>query len=354
MAKRKKRVVRKHKQGKATEQKDSRPTLSQLKVDKRISIASIPVIVDPNRPVAERVRPASFTYEIVNPNTNLTVVVHIPHELLSKISAARALLLFGFENPRLPESPGDTWPHQWTYLNETQLNKLDKSGLPVLKQNHILTESLQIGSFAEGLYFSRGIEAFFDSWIEIIWQEYVIEQELRRYQELHKHGQPVVTIDQPNEINLQNAETWIPLENCVVRIRSIWERLDKHIIPLYFTGNIADTTKKQYWRNLDTEARKLLNQDQLSLYELLLQCIDDMKKSALKGIRDALIHNLSHRPTGVVPPGSTSAPSLPRTVEDLYQLVKVERSRVREALILMAAVIRAKTPVNRQTAIDSA
>lgn len=348
MSKRRKRVQRRSKQDEKRRQKSSQDALSNLKVDKRISIASIPVTVKTHGKTPD-IRPASFTYEIVHPNTRLAVPAHISHEMLAKISAANGLLHFGFENPSLGEDPSSTWPHQWQYLSKAQLEELEKSGLPALSQNYILTESLQIRFFGKGLYYSQNIETFFESWVEIIWQEYVVEQELRRYQNLHKYGQPVVTIDRPNEINLQNAETWIPLENCAVRIRSMWERLHKYIIPLYFTGNITpDKADKSFWKGLDAEAQRMLNQEQLPFYEKLYQSIRDIETSLLKNLRDALIHSLSPRPTGVVPTFSIPDPSLPKTVKELYELVLTERSRVREALILMSAIIRAKAPANRE------
>jgi hypothetical protein len=323
--------------------------LSKFTIDKRVSIVSIPVVMDPAKPLPDRIRVASFTYEIIHPDTGLAVAVHFSQEMLSKIGAAKGLLFFGFENPRLPDTAKSTWPHRWQYLSDAQLEKLEKSGLPVQSQQYILMEALQIGSFAQGLYYPSNVAQFFDSWVELMWQEYVVEKELRRYQDIYQQGQPVVTIDQPSEINLQNAETWIPLENCAVRIRSMWDRLQKYIIPLYFTGDVAsDTTDKQYWRDLDAKARRMQNQEQLSLYQGLFQAILDIEASPLKGVRDALIHKLSYRPPGVVPSNNIPDSSFPMTVEELYQLVQDEHSRVREALIMLAAIIRAKTPPNRE------
>lgn len=345
MSKGRKKVQRRSKARK--ENRKTKNALSNLKVEKRVPIISIPVTVKTDGATPD-IRPASFTYEIVHPDTGLAVAARISHETLAKIGAANGLLHFGFENPSLREDPSSTWPHQWQYLSETQLEELEESGLPVLSQKYILIESLQIRSFGRGLYYSQNIETFFESWAEIIWQEYVVEQELRRYQELHKHGQPIVTIDQPGEINLQNAETWIPLENCAVRIRSMWERLHKYIIPLYFTGSVApDRVDKSFWKGLDAEARRLLNKEQLSFYEKLYQSIRDIENSPLKNLRDALIHRLSSRPTGVIPPSMPDL-SLPKTVRELYQSVLTERSCVREALVLMSAIIRAKTPANKE------
>ncbi|MCA9925091.1 MAG: hypothetical protein KC421_22110 [Anaerolineales bacterium] len=322
---------------------------SQFTIDKRLPIVGIPVNYDPQEMNLNKIMIANLNYEITNPGSNVATVANISTEILSKISTAKALFRFGFENPRLVDTLKDTWPQQWTYLEQQQLEELEKSGLPVISQSYILSEGLQINSFGEGLYYSENIPAFFDAWIEIFWQEYVVEQELRRFQELDK-GQPTVTINQPNEINLQNAETWIPLENCAVRIRSMWERLHKHIVPIFFSGNSApETTDRTYWRNLDATIKSMLNSDQLLLYTLLFQAIRNMEDSPLKNLRDALIHNLSHRPPGVLPTDDDSSnPSLPTTVGDLHQLVLEERSRLREALIIMAAIIRKKTPPNKE------
>lgn len=329
--------------------RNKRNTLRNLKIDRRMPIVALPVSYNPDDPKFG-IKLVQQTYEIVDPDSGIAVAVHVPLEILSKLSAAKALLFFGFENPRLPDIPKSTWPETWKYLSLIQLDQLQEFGLPVKSQSHILIECLHIDSFGATLFYPKGIQTFFDSFVEIIWQEYVVETELRRYRTLKKKGQPTtVTIDQVNEINLQNADTWIPLENCVVRIRSMWERIHKTLIPIYFSGNEApETTSGTYWQDLDSQIRKLLNKDQLPFYEKLHQATVEIQKSLLKDMRDSLIHKLSHRPIGVLPAKSGSASNLPNTVDDLYQLVMTERSRFREALILMTAIMRYKTPLNKE------
>ncbi len=94
----------------------------------------------------------------------------------------------------------------------------------------------------------------------------------------------------------------------------------------------------------------MLNPEQLPLYELLYQFINYVRdpNNTLKSLRNNLIHNLSYRPTGVVPASSKFSPAFPGTVDDLHQIVLDERSNTREALILMTAIIRAKTPANKE------
>ena len=323
--------------------------LSELAIERSLPIVAMPLTYARNTDTPS-VQKADYTYEILSPDTGLAVAIHMSFDLLSKISAANGLLLYGLENPRLPDVPSSTWPQQWKYLTQEQLDQLEQSGLPVKSHSYILTESLQIASFPQTLYFPKEISTFFDSWIEIIWQEYVIETELRRFQELQKKGQPnAIVINQPNEINLQNADTWIPLENCVVRIRSIWERIHKTIVPIYFTGNEAPESAANYWKDLDIQIGKMLNQNQLPYYELLRQAVlETIQASSLKSMRDALIHKLSHRPIGVVPASIPSTSSLPKTVDELHELVLTERSRYREALVLITAIMRAKTPPNNE------
>jgi hypothetical protein len=87
---------------------------------------------------------------------------------------------------------------------------------------------------------------------------------------------------------------------------------------------------------------------QLAFYEKLLQANNDYPRSQtnpLKRLRDRVIHNLSHRPVDAVPVGKAD-PDLPQTVEEMYQLILQEQSRVREATLIMAAIVRAKTPEN--------
>ena len=152
MAKRK-RNNKKQNKSNLKNQQSSKKSPSDLKVDKRISVVGIPVMFNPEAPLPERIKLASYDYEIIHPNTGLIVVAHIPFEMLSKLSAAKGLFHFGFENPKLPDVPKSTWPSKWKYLTVEHLKKLEESGIPALSQNYVLAESLQIDSFFQGLYY---------------------------------------------------------------------------------------------------------------------------------------------------------------------------------------------------------
>lgn len=328
--------------------------LANRQIERRLPIAAIPIQYTIDQVVPQVALP-NDVYEITDPKTKLIGVVHINHELHGKISAAMSLLQFGFSSPRLPYAPKTTWPQKWRYLAQAQLDGLEKDGLCVLTQKHILLESLEISSFAKYLYFPKNVPIFFDTWIEIIWQEYVLESELRKFQALQAHGQGVDKISgQSNEVTLHNADMWILLENCVIRIRSIWERLRYYIFPLYFIGVVApDERNKEYWQNLREEAIALMNQEQKDLCAYLFKAVTTAtnQNNTLKNMRDALIHSLSHRPAGIVPASISGTSNLPKTVSELHELVLDERSHVREALVLMAAIIRAKTPENKRVTL---
>ncbi len=321
---------------------------NKIKIDRRFPIVAIPVVYNKN-PEQPSIGLASYNYEVVDPVTGISQAVNVSFDLISRISAANALLLFGFTSPSLREKPGLTWPDKWKYLNANQLKDLEAANLPVLKKTQILTQSIQIETFVRYIYYPNDIQIFFDSWIEVLWQEFVIETELRRYHRQSEKGrQNAILSGQPNAITLQNADTWIPLENCIVRLRSIWERIHKSIVPLYFTGKEApETTDKVYWKNIDKNAKKLLNASQMPYYDLLTHAILDTFKDPLKDMRDALIHKLSHRPTGLVP-ASNASTILPNTVNGLYQMVLNERSRCREAILIFVATTRLKTPPNKE------
>lgn len=294
-------------------------------------------------------------YEIIVPNTSIIAVVDTA-TFYEKISLAMGLLHYGFDSPRLPYAPKTTWPQKWSYLTQTQLEALEESGLYVLSQSRMLLDNLEIGTFGKYLYYTNNISLFFDAWVEIIWQEYVLESELRRFQRLQIYGRGTdAIVGQANEVNLHNADMWILLENCVIRIRSMWERLRYYIFPLYFNGVVApDERNKEYWQNLRKEAMDLMNQEQKDLCACLLSAINTAlnRNNTLKNVRDALIHSLSHRPTGIVPASMSGTLPLPKTVAELHKLVLDERSLVREALVLMAAIIRAKTPENKRVPLS--
>ncbi|MBN1935170.1 MAG: hypothetical protein JW934_10920 [Anaerolineae bacterium] len=319
---------------------------SAFEIAPNISIVSIPAKYTSGEGATIEV--AKYAYQITNPDGG-SESVEVSSGILSSLGAAKGLLRFGFKNPSLADESRLTWPDEWKYITEEQCDKLASIGRPIKREQGILLESLDINSFGAGLYYAKNIDQFFDAWIEIIWQEYVVETELRRYKALKSERRTVV-INRPGEFNLQVANTWICLENCAVRIRSIWERLKNHVLPLYFTGALPDSTNKQYWHTLNVKAKELIgaNDDQLEFYDGLVKLLRDVENSPLKRLRDAVIHSLSYRPPGGIPPSSISESGLPQNVGDMHKLILQERSRTREALVLMATIIKLKTPVNEE------
>ncbi len=322
---------------------ESQNTRSRFQIEKRLPIGGFSITYGSEQPT----RLSNWTYEVSNPDTGQTKVVRISQELLSTLSEAKALLHFGLGYPLTSDRIAASWPQQWRYLSEEQRNELENLGLYAVSKKYLLTASLHVESFGERIYFQTNVPGFFDAWIEIIWQEYVVEIELNRFQSLYKSVQSTKMHTQVDGLILHNAEAWIPLENCAVRIRSMRERLARYIIPLYFFGEkfIGDVDKKQ-WKELDAQIRKILNQQQTIFYDLFFQFWNDTQNDALKSLRDDLIHNLSQRPSGVIS-SKIQGKALINTVDELYQLVQREHSRIREAILLVTAVIRARTPLNK-------
>jgi hypothetical protein len=322
-------------------------TIDDLVVNKSVGIAVLPTMYGDGG-----VRLASQAYEITQPD-GLVVVVNVSFETHSRISNLLTLLHGTTRDHKLFTKAALTWPRHWYYLTGEQLQYVEQMGILVISQSQRLMDCLQIASFPKWLYYGKSVDEFFDSWLEVIWQEYIIENELLRYKALPEHAKSDKLPTHQNIVEYQRAEAWIILENCAVRIRSIWDRIHKYLIPLYFTGELP-TDDNNYWRDLDKHIRSLLaNKPELSFYDHIFNFIlnDILGKGTtprplLKELRDNLIHNLSNRPQGVVPPKSVTDSSFPKTPDEFYQLILKEHDRTRELLVIIVVLMRAKSPPN--------
>ena len=322
--------------------------LDNSKVNKNIGIAVIPAMYG----IGQGVRGAKHNYEITQPG-GIVATVNVSFETHSRISNLLTLLRGTTGDSTLFTKISLTWPRHWSYLTREQLQYIEGLGIPVLSQPHRLMDSLDIASFPKWFYHGTNIDEFFDSWLEVIWQEYIIEYELLKYKTLPEHVKSNEWPTHENIVEYKRAEAWITLENCAVRIRSIWDRIHKYLIPLYFTGELPKDYNN-YWLDLDSRIRDLLEaKPELGLYEHIFNFIvNDIlgkgttRKPLLKELRDNLIHNLSHRPQGVVPPKSVPDSSFPKNPEEFHQLILKEHDRTRELIVIVAAVMRAKYPPN--------
>lgn len=354
MSKRNKKINRQKKHPRDRRRKA--PTLENLEVDKNLGIAVIPTMYSDT----QGIRLASQTYEITQQD-GLVVVLDIPFDTFARISNLLTLLRGATGSDKLFTSVPSTWPQQWNCLTDEQLQYIESIGIPVQSQSQRLMDSLQIAFMPKWFYFGKNADILLDSWLEVIWQEYIIECEILRYTSLPKQSKSKNWLTHQSLVEFRRAEAWIALENCAVRIRSIWDRIHKYLIPLYFTGELP-TSESDYWRNLDTSIRSLLSeQPELELYNHVFNFITNdilghgtNQKTILKTLRDNLIHNLSHRPEGVAPPKSTIKASLPNTPDEFYQLILNERDRTRELIIITAAIMWAKEPTNPELSSDVA
>ncbi|MFC1975813.1 hypothetical protein ACFLXQ_05405 [Chloroflexota bacterium] len=327
-------------------------TLDELEVSKEFGIGVIPAMYG-NR---DGVALANNTYEIAQPS-GVVVPVNVSFETHTRISSLLMLLRVIPSGTKLFKDPKSSWPHKWHYLSEPQLEYIEDIGIPVITQNYHLLDSLDIASFPRWLYYGTNIDEFFDSWLEVVWQEYIIEFELQRYASLPDHPKRKDFPTHEGIVDPKRAEAWVALENCAVRIRSVWDCLHKYLVPLYFTGNLPET-RDTYWRDLDGKIRVILKTPELDYYSYIYDFIynDVMGLGGrpappLKKLRNNIIHNLSPRPTA--PPKSELDATLPKSPEDFHSLIMDEHSRIRELIILLAAIMRAKKPENPESRLEA-
>lgn len=322
--------------------------LTQLDTNKDLGIGIIPVMSS----TVSGISVANHVYEILQPD-GLVIPITVTFETHTRISKMLTLLRTTTGNDKLFSEIKSTWPHKWHYLSDSQLQYIETLGIPVISKSQRLMDIFEIASFPKWLIYGKNSDVFFDSWLEVVWQEYIVEYELLRYNKLPKHSKSANLPVHQNILNVRQAEAWVTLENCAVRIRSMWDRIHKYLIPLYFSGGLPNTSKT-YWQDLDKEIRNWLSsKPELHLYEYIFDFIrndirgsNDGPKSQLKEIRDNIIHNLSHRPGEIISPRSSTNFNMPQNSEQFYEIVRDEHSRTRELLILIVAIMRSKTPEN--------
>ena len=75
------------------------------------------------------------------------------------------------------------------------------------------------------------------------------------------------------------------------------------------------------------------------------------ENSICKNLRKRVVHELLHRPEGIVPTGSDTIPT-PTTIEELHTDVPEQLSKVREAVIIFTAIMINKLPINTITTVN--
>lgn len=317
----------------------------KFELNKYVSGISIPVTFTSGVGNDSNIYVQDEWYEIDDPITGLSKVAHIPSELWSRLGGARGLLQFGYGVFPIPQDViKESWPKKWHYLDRKRLQELNKLGIDVFKRSSNMLSSLTIASFGPFMYSQTDPVGYADGWIEMMWHEYVLENETRKLKKEFK--QLGITVGSPGEFNTSLATAWMLLENCAIRIDAMWERLRRFIIPMYFIGKKFEGDD---WAKLNKQITGMLSatSEQTTYYNLLVEAVRDFQvKNPLKAIRGNIIHNFLYRPQGVLPTGDPDI-DLPQSVEEMNDLVAWERSRLREALVLMASVVKTKTPVNR-------
>ncbi len=287
-------------------------------------------------------------YRVHNPQDNTITEITISKEIISGISAAHALQLFGFGIDRSSERIASTWPSNWQYIDESTRIEVESIGLQVKNPQTFLVIGIHAHEFGRYVYPETDVQGFFDSWIDLLVFEYIVQTELAKFYQLQKEGL-FSSVDQlPGSINLQITDAWVALENCAIRIDAMWERLVRYILLLYFTGQFRKNMDKSDWIQFDKEIRAKANNLQLRLYEMLYQANKDYPQQMnhpMKRLRNRMIHEVAQRPQDSVSVGKIEG-DLPRTIEEMLSLISEEHSRIRECMVIMAAIIRAKEPEN--------
>lgn len=325
-----------------------KPTLADFHIDPRISAVGIAVIQD-----AQGIRVATDTqYSVQDEPNGLIVVKTIPQNLIDKIKAVSSPFTFAgkvsnkHRNPTVQQS----WPQQWSYLTEPQREDLEQKDLinPQFLMMGVISH-LQFGAY---IYTATHIQRFLDSYTEIAWIDYVIRQQLRTYDEIY--DPKYVTTGFSFEFNPQVAACWLTLENCIIRIAGMWDRLIEFLVTLYFFGQTYDemlpTLTKPYKADLVRRISALptLNSAQKTYFDLLVSAAVEYERSSFKNLRNRVVHEFVYRPEGIVPTGSDTFPT-PATIEELHTQVLEQHSKVREAVIIFAAIMINKTPSNAVT-----
>lgn len=321
------------------------PPKKQSKVERRLPIVSlrmahgedwVKVVTGHTYSVQEGQTPKEFT---------------IGQDVIGNLSAVRALQLYGMGSNRDDEFIRSTWPSGWKYVDEEIGKCLEWLGINIHAEK-FLTTHLPIEDLGLYAYPQTDLQGLYESWIDLLVFEYAVQRDIQTFQRLQQEGIFVDKLPSTigGSINLQAIDAWLTLENCVIRIDAMWERVFRRILPQYFLGEVLTKTKGKDWGNLNEEIRKRVNPQQLQLYELLFQVQEDYMRSTdhpMKRIRERIMHEIAHRSEVFIPGKEVN---LPITVKDLLTLIDQEHSRLREGMILMMGIILAKKPKNTAVA----
>jgi hypothetical protein len=323
-------------------------SFTDFQLDDRISVLGITAQM-----TESSVQVASDLEYVIQDNPSQVIAVRVvPQSLLDKLKAVSNKFTLGVipqeDNREHQEMIANTWPSEWTYLSAEQVEKLKDDG--VIKLEAFLMENIASLKFGEVIFRDTHVQKFLDTLTEISWIDYTIRQQLAYYENIYDPR--YVTIGVNFEFNSHVAKCWMTLENCVIRIAGLWNRMSSFLLPLYFLGNIFDKLEpplnnKNPWADLNQRILDVIsnNLDQKSYYDLFVTAARHFEDSTFKNLRNRVVHEFVYRPEGVVPTGSDDIPT-PRTIEDLHEMVLAELDKAREAVIILAAMMLRKYPKN--------
>jgi len=320
---------------------------TDFEINPDISIIGISVKLDPHG-----IGLSKDTKYIID-NDDKDIIKIVPQEYMDKFHAIANPFNFAGQIKKNANSKNAivSWPQNWFYLSENQRKKLE--GLGIINTQNFMMNIICL-HFQDNLgiyiYPKTNIEGLLDTYIEIAWIDYVIQHQLREYEKMYTHKSKRITLDKINfQFNVKVAQSWLTLENCVIRIDAIWDRIVEFLVPLYFFGNILAKlyTTNDIKKRLASDIKKIINPIQLDYFNLLLNAAMDYEKSEFKKLRNRVIHEFVNRPEGSVPTGDNTLPT-PQSIEELHAQVVEQLSKVREALLIFIGVMIHKTPQNKQ------
>ncbi len=289
---------------------------------------------------------------IHNNNTVYILPICITKEVEQKFAAAKMLLIMGVDRELSNTKVAATWPQKWKYLNKELRQKLWSKGIHLKRRRYLMLTALPIEDMGPYSYLETNLSDLLDAWLEIIFHEFALESEIKRFKEDYPLQKNPSKPYGPQMISVYNAKAWIILQNALYRLGALWECLMRQVLPLYIRGEALEKSKDKDWKRLDSYITGKINKQQEDFYIRLREANDEWvnhsktkSDNLLKILRDTVSHSISPRPNGVFPPANPP-PQLPDEIGKLHELIEIERSHLYEAILLMCGLIRHKTPVN--------
>lgn len=213
---------------------------SNLNIEPRISTLGISVI---HGELGLRLATDTL-FSVQNEPNSLVVVKTIPQALIDKLKAVSSQFTFGGNlNPDGQNAMFlQSWPQSRHFLSEIQWDELKTKKF--VNVNRLMMDAIANLSFGVYIYTLTDVERFLDTLTEITWIDYAIRQQLRIYSE-RCENEKYATTDYSFEFNPHVASCWITLENCVIRISAMWDRLIEFLLPLYFFGKTYNELRNQ-------------------------------------------------------------------------------------------------------------